>query len=766
MAARQPTRPSEQSPRNGSEEIDLTPHEGAERPPADPSLMATRSEGLPDSLTPNLVITGPESEVGQPNFRYLPSDAGSDHSSHSRIISYTLFDRGEKQYARIQCSDTPLPPVKIEEDPEFEGLPLYEKLSYFMKEPLPTQNQASRFLPRGYLEEILTEKVVREAISERDSTLDPRDIARYAQKVCQNPLPSQPESEPTKLYRKIFGVLALIEREADIALIIDDESGLCDADLPLQTFAIEGTRGRKKVLCRKSNPDKPLACFSRWSLKQHVDFEREQWSLLAPFFAKEDGQVAQFYQLSENDILPWTFDSGVLHQGGFSFISQIKIHSSHYRFPRAKTSPTVASGCSKSAFDERFAVKHFKINLNGGVQTMSSSFPQSSYQAQDDIRREFEQEIEILNRFSDGKNQHLISLLAAYGRGIDYCLLFPWADYDLGALWKNKTLWEKTQPGLPPDKHTLVWMVDQCLGMAGGLRNIHNYKTKSNLLQDHHRIYGRHGDIKPDNILVFLDPANPQSRGTLVITDFGLTRFHSDHTKTYFKRDIPMTPTYRPPECDMHGGSVSRSFDIWSYGCVLLEFVTWYLGGPDLLVSFVQKRKTPDPQFPGIKSDQFFEIVRSKGLEDGDVTLSARVKMEILEFVSDLRSHENCSDVVHSLLDLIMDRMLVVEYKGIQGRQRANGEQVYLELRDIQKRLDKIVRSPGGLVATPRQKTKVSIPDAVVMPDTEEIRSLYRNRDAIAQVPEHRGRVLGAADHFSIRSSNQIGGLTRRISTN
>ena len=92
-----------------------------------------------------------------------------------------------------------------------------------------------------------------------------------------------------------------------------------------------------------------------------------------------------------------------------------------------------------------------------------------------------------------------------------------------------------------------------------------------------------------------------------------------------------MTPTYRPPECDMHGGSVSRSFDIWSYGCVLLEFVTWYLGGPDLLVSFVQKRKTPDPQFPSIKSDQFFEIVRSKGPEDGDLTLSARVKMEILE---------------------------------------------------------------------------------------------------------------------------------------
>jgi serine/threonine protein kinase len=166
--------------------------------------------------------------------------------------------------------------------------------------------------------------------------------------------------------------------------------------------------------------------------------------------------------------------------------------------------------------------------------------------------------------------------------------------------------------------------------MAGGLSQIHDYKTKSGSL-DHHRIYGRHGDIKPDNILVFLDPVDPQSRGTLVITDFGLTRFHSDHTKTYFKRNIPMTPTYRPPECDMHGGSVSRSFDIWSYGCVLLEFIAWYLGGLELLDNFVQRRKTPDPQLSGIKSDQFFEIVRSRSTENGDVTLSARVKVEVLE---------------------------------------------------------------------------------------------------------------------------------------
>jgi len=102
------------------------------------------------------------------------------------------------------------------------------------------------------LEEILTENDAYQAIQEQDPILKPHDIARYAQQVCQVPSSSQPESQLTKLYRKIFRVLALIEREADIALIInDDKSEIFDADLPLQAIAIEG--GKKAP--KSSSPD-------------------------------------------------------------------------------------------------------------------------------------------------------------------------------------------------------------------------------------------------------------------------------------------------------------------------------------------------------------------------------------------------------------------------------------------------------------------------------------------------------------------------------
>ncbi|KAK0614521.1 hypothetical protein B0T14DRAFT_499772 [Immersiella caudata] len=615
-----------------------------------------------------------------------------DHSdlTVTRIKGYTRYDRGEMQYARLIRSGKLSPDVTLPENLLEKSPPLYDKLRQVM--PLGASTQRNRFLPRGYLEEILTEDVVREEIAEgRCGNPSSQDLDRWARLVCAKVPPEDPSGATARSYRRVFAILVFIERVQDIGLIIDDETGICDADLPLCSVPV-GPGGYRAVLRRREKKNEPLTCFSLWSSKQHDDFEETQWRVLAPFFAKEDGEVAQFYDLDKNDILPWIYDSGPLHQGGLSFISQVKIHPRHYSFPRPKTSSAMANPNPNGASGERFAVKHFKANLPGmGLHTRSRAFSGHSSEVWIDMKREFEQEIEVLNHFSNDESPHLISLLAAYSKGTDYCLLFPWADYDLKALWVN------TSPGPPLDKTTLEWVVAQSLGIASGPRKIHNYRTKSNnLYLGDNRIYGRHGDIKPDNILVFLNQEDPQSRGTLVITDFGLTRFDADHTRTYFGRDIPMTPTYRPPEYDLGEGRVSRSSDIWSYGCVLLEFVTWYLGGSKLLYKFVHQRQTPDPQYLGINSDQFFEVFRSKPEGDKTVTIFARVKVEVLEFVSELRSHENCSETVHSLLDLIIEHMLVVKTKGIGSR--AIIEEVYMELQNIHERLSdssyKLVSAP------------------------------------------------------------------------
>jgi serine/threonine protein kinase len=86
---------------------------------------------------------------------------------------------------------------------------------------------------------------------------------------------------------------------------------------------------------------------------------------------------------------------------------------------------------------------------------------------------------------------------------------------------------------------------------------------------------------------------------------------------------VANTPTYRPPECEIEGSIVSRAFDIWSLGCVFLEFITWYLGGWSYLQTFVRHRKTKD--IYAFNSDPFFEIVKKEG------RFGARVKPEVSE---------------------------------------------------------------------------------------------------------------------------------------
>jgi len=491
------------------------------------------------------------------------------------------------------------------------------------------------FFPRGSIDKLITEsevaKTIRQGLPFLELELSEDEIREYAAKVCNE----------AKSYCKIFAILVLMKIGWEIVRFVDDPSGICDDYLPLEAVPVDDT-GNLVEMRLSHDQDTPLRCLEEWGVMEHDGFTRWQWSMLAPFFAKGKKGNARFYHLEKNDILPWIDEQGDIHQGGFSSISRVQIHPCHHNFDKSKVSRLQASRRPRDPKltnifwqlnDGTFAVKRFKTNLGTNTSSLATSNGMdSASQLLATLKQEFEEEIEILNKFSGNTHRHLISLLAAYQRGNDCCLLFHWANCDL------KKMWEDQEPGDPLDKRNLEWVLEQCQGIANGLRQIHCHQTtevRTGRLSDgglEHRIYGRHGDIKPDNILLFRskDEIEPHDRGTLVIADFGLTRFHSDHTRTYFpKRSIPATPTYRPPECDMENCAISRSFDIWSYGCVLLEFITWYLGGWTFVKEFVQKRQAPNVLLHNFNSDQFFEIVRSKGDSDGQVCV--RVKEEVAQ---------------------------------------------------------------------------------------------------------------------------------------
>lgn len=178
-------------------------------------------------------------------------------------------------------------------------------------------------------------------------------------------------------------------------------------------------------------------------------------------------------------------------------------------------------------------------------------------------------------------------------------MIFPWAECDLDSYWaKHPT----PDPG---DLGLIRWLSQQCLGIMEAVSVIHN---PAHLLSASR--FGRHGDIKAENILWFKSQ-DPYDRGILVISDLGLTAINSEKSRSMRPNtDLRVTPSYRPPECDIKGGVVSRAFDIWTLGCLYLELVCWLLTGNMGKLDFDNRRTTPF--IFGANADVYFDIKKPR----------------------------------------------------------------------------------------------------------------------------------------------------------
>ncbi len=204
-------------------------------------------------------------------------------------------------------------------------------------------------------------------------------------------------------------------------------------------------------------------------------------------------------------------------------------------------------------------------------------------------------------------------------------------------------------------------------GIAHALESVHNFfvtyplsvdgkarwhKGAKLRVKESEELFGRHGDIKPENILWFQKTLEiGDEKGVLQLADFGLGRFHGrdSRSKVPWEQIVGGSPTYEPPECKLHR-PVSRSYDIWSLGCLYLEFITWLLKGSAEIAGFSATRGKSDPS-TGINDDRFFTIANE--------TEDAVVKKEVVIWVQQLHEHEKCSLLIHDLLDLITREVLV-----------------------------------------------------------------------------------------------------------
>ncbi|KAI1737166.1 kinase-like domain-containing protein [Xylaria scruposa] len=452
------------------------------------------------------------------------------------------------------------------------------------------------------------------------------------------------DTDPDRCMMKVFAILILTDMTVWMPNFMD--AGISDKDLPLP-----------------SGPE----LYSRLDFlrqSQADTFYNYLWLVNVPLLDMAASEVEEAKYRS--DVRMPFLKEQLRGGGGQGRISEIKVHPGHIR------------GLSSSS-DYVFALKRMSVSS--------------------DSRLRWKDEIAALKGFRAPRSGHpnVIKLLLAYeheGKGL--YLVFPLAKGDLNDYWrqhhKHSPLFEDA-----------LWLIQQCTDLTSALRKIHyhtSFPEKSR---------GRHGDIKPGNILWFQGEAGDR-RGRLVVADLTMTRFHSDDTvndTTFSGRGMSMT--YRAPEVNVTiREKESQAYDVWSLGCMFLEFIVWYhlgyhaLGHPadvkakqtnrtacdrdyylnergEECQSFRRARINDDDWWYG--EDKFFNVLPG-GSRDGR---TAEVKASVNKWAQHLHTSPLCSQAMHDFLDLIKTQMLVIEPK-----ERANMAQVNNRLRDILKECSRV----------------------------------------------------------------------------
>lgn len=257
--------------------------------------------------------------------------------------------------------------------------------------------------------------------------------------------------------------------------------------------------------------------------------------------------------------------------------------------------------------------------------------------------KHFSKEKENLEQIQNLHHQHLIQHLATYEIGQLYYVIFPWADGgNLREFWTREDSRQRT-PELA------LWSLRQMLGLAGALKALHSVNC-------------RHGDLKPENILHFKEGGE----GVLVIADVGVSKVHEMETK--MRRTATSTrattPSYEAPEVYLHQKMpLARRYDIWSIGCIFLEFTIWLLHDFETINSFGYARDAPEFSFYKLTPD---------GTAETHPVVSAAIDA--------LRQDPRCKGgtALEALVSLIAEHLLQVKVD-----RRHTADEVHDKLRKI-----------------------------------------------------------------------------------
>lgn len=539
-------------------------------------------------------------------------------------------------------------------------------------------SKTEKFLPAEQLDRIITQDAVFEELN-RDDNLNPIhdfedvDLRSLAREICCDTDVRRPDGKIViRSFRKIFATLVFANKVLAIPQFL--EENVSDLDLPLvavENYPYPGWNDPR----RKDDIETPLNCFREWHLADRDKFESYQWRMLAPYFTHNEDYGVQHYDLIEGHILPYiSGDPGDEKtaskpiDGGFGTVYMVRIHPEHHNFHQL------------GMCDSAFAIKQLKQQdetnreaferevkalrkFSGAVEHEHVVSLLATYQQFGKFHLIFHRAeahlLEFWRRRSPAGGWNDVLWMASQCEGLADGLmhLHNWGSGRARTLpngshkpglrhhhsvlstgdghFRHRRLLIMGGPESESSDEPQVKAPDHrrwSFGMSreGVPKQVCLHSTASEEWScgpeiesdfDKRKNFGRHGDIKPHNILWYCN--RDGDMGTLKLADFGQAELNSQWSKSK-EREVAYSRTYRAPECDIWPRFVRQNYDIWSLACVYLEFVAWMVGGNNLVTCFANKRLTRDAY---CLTDPFFDTIPIPNMEDS----TARVKPAVTE---------------------------------------------------------------------------------------------------------------------------------------
>lgn len=331
--------------------------------------------------------------------------------------------------------------------------------------------------------------------------------------------------------------------------------------------------------------------------------------------------------------------------------------------------------------DKYIAVKEFKDNFQKNMTAETA----------------WKAEKENLALIGERTHKHLIALIAAISIGDKYLILYDWADKgDLRQFWLSR-------PNPKLNRAMVIETLTQLHGLVDAIRSLHrglesnsssreSTGPQSSLNAEPYAVQPsdglpifrvsdesdntntapdasastlaggwRHGDLKPENILIF-GSGDDCELGQLKIADLGLAKQHkvrTEHRRTPTNTKFA-TVVYEAPEAmTLPAEARSRRYDIWSFGCVMLEFVIWLWYGHSGIEKFLALAPNT------VNGTPFYTIS-----SDGTAVVSSRVTEMISKMIREMDEEKTAFKFASprygyraliQVLELIRDKLLVVE---------------------------------------------------------------------------------------------------------